>query len=804
MGDCARLNFHPRRNTGYPAPIKQSMNRHSFIILVMLGVSSLGRVLAQDKFTISGYVRDAASGETLIGANISLVDQPGVGAVANTYGFFSLRVSAGRHILAASYLGYQDWRQDMDVQGDMRLNIDLRSGIDLQIVEVLAEDSERNVRGVEMGRIDMPMDNVRKLPALLGEIDILKALQLLPGVLSAGEGNAGFYVRGGGPDQNLVLLDEAVVYNSGHLLGFFSVFNSDAIKNTTLIKGGMPANYGGRLSSVVDVQMKEGNNRRFMAEGGVGAVASRLTVQGPIRKEYSSFILSARRTYALDLAQPFIRNTAFAGSNYYFYDLNAKINYRFDDRNRLYLSGYLGRDVLILANPQRDFSFRIPYGNATATLRWNHLFNDKLFLNVSAIYNEYDFSFSGGQDDIAFRVFSGVKNWNGKVDFDYFPAPNHNLKFGAHYTWHALSPNIGSAAFGDQLFRNALDTRYGHESALYVLDEWRLGNRLGVNTGLRLSSFTQVGPYTSKLDGREYRAGEPVVTYWGLEPRFSARYTLSPASSLKGGIALTNQYVHLVSNSTTTLPGDVWVPSTELVRPQFGVQYALGYFRNFRDNAYESSIEVYYRDFNNQIDYGESYVNNIAEDLEDQFVFGRGRSYGLELFLKKARGRLNGWIGYTLGRTERTFSDIDEGRTFPAIHDRRHDLSVVANFQLSRKWELGGVLVYGSGNAFTPVQSLYFIDANVVQEFGRRNSARLEDYHRLDFSATFTPKPDSRKAFTSFWTFSVYNTYNRLNPFFIYYSFDTDREAGTARATAYKVSLFPVIPSVTWNFRWNP
>ncbi|HQU59754.1 MAG TPA: TonB-dependent receptor, partial [Saprospiraceae bacterium] len=604
---------------------------------------------------------------------------------------------------------------------------------------------------------------VRKLPALMGEVDVLKTMQLLPGVSSAGEGNAGFYVRGGGPDQNLVLLDEATVYNPGHMLGFFSVFNADAIRNTTLIKGGMPANYGGRLSSVVDIQMKEGNNQDYNLEGGIGAISSRLTVEGPLARDRASFILSARRTYALDLAQPFLGGTAFEGTNYYFYDLNAKLNYRFSDQDRLYLSTYFGRDVLKFRGNSRNFYFDMPYGNATATLRWNHLFNNKLFMNVSAIYNDYDFGFNGGQGEFRINLFSGVRDWSTKVDFDYFAGPRHKWKFGANYTYHQLTPNVASATNGSQVFSNNFQPSYAHESAAYVLDEWKLGDAVIANIGLRLSAFTPVGPYVSGKDSTVYSRGEKVTTFLGLEPRMGATVMLAPNASLKAGLTFSNQYLHLVSNSTSTLPIDVWVPSSEVVKPQLGVQYALGYFQNLARNAYEVSLEVYYKSLRNQIDYRENYVDNVANELESEFVFGAGRAYGLELFLKKNQGRLNGWVGYTLSRTERQFPDINQGRVFPAIYDRRHDLSVVANYSLSPKWELGGVFVFGTGSAYTPVESLYFIDRYPVQQYGSRNSARLPDYHRLDLSATFRPKPDSKKRYQSSWVFSIYNLYNRQN-----------------------------------------
>ena len=757
----------------------------------------------QQFHTISGYLTDSLSGESLIGAGVYLQGDPSVGTVSNSYGFYSLRVPFGEQVLVYTYLGYEERNQPVNIDRDLRLSLPLSRGVTLQEVVIRGKNAEENFENTKMGTLALPMENVQKLPALFGEVDILKTLQLLPGVLSAGEGNAGFYVRGGGPDQNLVLLDEAVVYNPGHLLGFFSVFNADAIHNTTLIKGGMPARYGGRLSSVVDIQMKEGNDQRYLLNGGIGLISSRLTLEGPIVRKQSSFILSGRRTYALDLAQPFINDTDFAGTNYFFYDINAKVNHRFSDRDRLFLSAYFGRDVLKFKNSVRDFRFDLPYGNSTATLRWNHLFGDRMFMNLSAIFNDYDFGFNGGQAEWVVDVVSGVQDANLKLDFDYFPSPGHQVKFGANYIYHKLTPSIATASNGEIDFSNEKEPTFAHEMAFYVSDDIRLTSRLAVNAGLRWSLFSQLGPYTSSLDGRVYSRGETVKTYTGLEPRLTIRFRIDDRSSLKAALTRSLQFLHLVSNSTSTLPADVWVPSTELVKPQIGWQYALGYFRNLGGKRYETSLEIYYKRLQNQIDYPESYVNNAANELEQEFVFGSGRSYGAELFVRKNEGLLTGWIGYTLSRTDRTFPEINEGLPFPAVYDRRHDLAIVANYQVGTKWSLGANFVFGSGNAFTPVKSLYFIDQNLVTEFGTRNSARIQGYHRLDLAASFTPRPDVKKRLASSWSFSVYNVYNRRNPFFIYYDLETDSAAGTAQAKAIKVSLFPVIPSISWNFRYR-
>ncbi|MFZ1749281.1 MAG: TonB-dependent receptor, partial [Saprospiraceae bacterium] len=613
--------------------------------------------MGQSKFTISGYVKDKTTGETLIGANVFNVDNTSQGTVTNTYGFYSISLNSGTYKMGFSYLGYEDQYFELELNKNIELNIALSEGVIIEEVVISAEkdDRRRNVEGTQMGTIDLPVENIKKLPAIFGEVDVLKAIQLLPGVLSSGEGNAGFYVRGGGPDQNLVLLDEAVVYNAGHMLGFFSVFNADALKNTTLIKGSIPANYGGRLSSVLDIQMKEGNDKNYAVEGGIGIISSRLTIQGPVVKNKSSFIVSGRRTYILDLIQPALKGSNFEGTNYYFYDLNTKWNYTFSNKNRLFFSGYFGNDVLKFRQPNRDFAFDLPYGNKTATLRWNHLFSERMFMNVSAVYNDYKFQFTGGQDDFVFKLFSGVRDWNLKVDFENYPNPTHTLKYGFNYTYHTLTPNTASASNGEVEFNTDFKPKYANESAVYFLDDMKFNNKWSLNTGLRLSAFQQVGPYTSKVTGEEFGTFETAKTYGGFEPRFSLNYKATDNFSIKTGIAATTQYLHLVSNSSSTLPADVWVPSTEIVKPQRGIQYALGFFRNFDNDMFETSIEVYYKDLQNQIDYADNYVNDISKEVEDAFVFGKGRAYGAEFFLKKAKGKLNGWIGYTISRSERTF-----------------------------------------------------------------------------------------------------------------------------------------------------
>jgi hypothetical protein len=774
------------------------------ICAISIGLFSYVNGSAQSTFTVSGYISDGISGETLIGANVYQASDPSQGATSNVYGYYSLTLPEGEYELVYSYLGYTDQRISIDLSKDTKYDIELSQGVLMTEVTISAEEQEKdkNVEGTQMGVVALEVQNIKKLPALLGEVDILKTLQLLPGVSSAGEGSSGFYVRGGGPDQNLVLLDEAIVYNTGHLLGFFSVFNADAIKNTTLIKGGMPANYGGRLSSVVDVQMRDGNKKNYEAEGGIGLISSRLTFEGPIQKNKSSFLISGRRTYALDLAQPALKGGDFEGTNYFFYDLNAKLNFTLSDKDRLYFSGYFGRDVLLFAQPVRDFQFELPYGNRTATLRWNHLFSDKLFFNLSAIYNDYNLEFSGGQADFTFNLLSGVRDYNLKLDFDYYPNPKHVIKYGANYTYHKLTPNTASASNGETDFSSAFEPKYGQEVAFYIQDDWKVNEAFSINAGLRYSFFNQLGPYTSKLDGEEFDNFEIVQTYGGLEPRLSAKYSLSEASSIKGAVTLNNQYIHLASNSSSTLPTDLWVPSTEIVAPQSSVQYALGYFQNFKDNSYEASLEVYYKDLRDQIDYSDDQVPTISEEDEDQFVFGIGRAYGAEFFLRKNYGNLTGWIGYTLSRTERSFTDIEDGRWYPAVYDRRHDISVVANYEIAPRLELGGAFVFGSGRHFTPAESFVFIENKLNILYAGRNTSNLPDYHRLDLSLTYTPQQKREyQKFKSTWNLSIYNVYNRKNPFFIFY--DSDVDNGATSLQAFQVTIFPIIPSISWNFKWN-
>ncbi|MFZ4770937.1 MAG: TonB-dependent receptor, partial [Ferruginibacter sp.] len=675
------------------------MKKISFLILWLL-VSTV--LTAQKKYTLSGYIKDAASGETLIGASLSV---KGKGINSNQYGFYSITLVEGDYSFICSFVGYKSQQFKINLKADSLVNFSLLSGTALsEEVIVTAKKRDNNIKNAQMGKVTLPIEQIKSIPAFLGEVDLLKVVQLLPGIRNAGEGSAGIYVRGGGPDQNLIMLDDAVVYNTGHLFGFFSIFNSDAIKNVSLIKGGMPAQYGGRLSSVLDISMKEGNNQQYQMEGGIGLIASRFSLQGPIKKDKSSFIISARRTYVDAVAKPFIsKSSQFYGSGYYFYDLNAKLNYKFSEKDRLYLSGYFGRDVFDFVNGRQSLNVNIPWGNATGSLRWNHVFNNKLFANTTAVYNDYKFSFNAAQDNFAVKLASGIRDLSLKQDFDFYPFSNHKLKFGALYTYHRFTPSVVSGR-QDSIQFNPLNAqvKFAHEAALYVQDDWEINDKWNINAGLRYSGFQQIGAYKiyqtdingNRTDSTIFKKGEPVKTYGGLEPRLTIRYSINEETSVKASVTHNLQYIHLVSNAGTTLPTDLWVPSTYKVKPQTSWLYAAGLFKNFKNNMFETSLELYFKDMQNQIEYKEGYTPNSIDDTENEFVFGRGWSYGSEIFVNKVKGRITGWVGYTLSWTWRKFVDLNFGEKYPAKYDRRNDLSVVAMYKLSDRWKISGTFVY--------------------------------------------------------------------------------------------------------------
>ena len=815
------------------------MFKYSFHISLLLFVLFATQANAQEKYTLSGYVKDAQTGEYIPGVAVFNEQNRSEGIVTNIYGFYSLTLKSGSYTISFTSLGYAKKSVEINLKQNISLNVEIGTTVkEIKEVTVEGEKSDKNVKSSAMGTTNLSIDKIKNLPVFMGEVDPLKTIQLLPGIKSSGDGNSGFYVRGGGPDQNLILIDDATVYNASHLLGFFSVFNGDAIKDITMYKGGMPTQYGGRLASVLDVTMKDGNSKKYTVDGGIGVIASRITIQGPIKKDTSSFIISARRTYIDVLVNPFIdkfkKAAKYKGSGIFFYDLNAKINYRISDKNRLFVSGYFGRDKFTYKNTGSDFNVEMPWGNSTTSLRWNHLYNRKLFSNTSLIFSDFKFEFKAIQQDFEFKLFSGIRDWTLKQDFNYYPTIRHNIKFGVNYIYHTFTPFNASAKQGDVVFDTGKLARlYAHEAALYFSDDWDVTDWFKINAGARYSFFQQVGPFDryvkntigQTIDTVHYNKLKKVVDYGGIEPRVSLRISLNQTSSIKASFTQNYQYIHLASLSAVSLPTDVWVPSTELIKPQFGTQYALGYFKNFHDNMYETSVEVYYKEMKNQLEYKEGSLpeDGVNDNSDYSFTQGKGHSYGAEFFIKKRLGKFNGWIGYTLSYTTRQFAELNSGKEFYAKFDRRHDGSLVLTYDLSNQWVFSTVFVYGTGNAITLPVSRYFISQRLVNEYGERNSVRMVPYHRLDLSVTFTPdkqkhlarkaerrakknKPVSKKTWYSDYqsslNFSVFNVYNRHNPFFIYFDNEGNLSDNNLKITAKQVSLFPILPSITWNFKF--
>jgi hypothetical protein len=755
-------------------------------------------LVAQTKYAVSGIVRDAATGETLIGATVRLT--PAIGAVSNEYGFYSITAPAGTYTLAVRYIGYRDFEQTVVLTASQKVDVALSDGAELEEIVVRGEKKDAVLDNPTLGVERLSMAEVKTLPAFFGERDLLKALQLLPGVKSAGEGQSGFFVRGGASDQNLILLDEAPVYNASHLLGFFSTFNADAIKDATLYKGGMPAEYGGRLASVLDIVMNDGNNQDFHVSGGIGLISSRLNVEGPLQKGRGSFLVTGRRTYADQLLR-FSSDPALRDNTLYFYDLNAKLNYQLDERNRLFVSGYFGRDVLGL----RDL-FGIDWGNATGTVRWNHLYNDRLFSNTSLIFSTYTNDIDLKAGAYQFRLESKIRDYNVKHDFQWFPASGHTVKFGLQAIHHTTTPNsVAITGEADIVVPPAQD-RLGLEGAAYASHEWQATGRLHLLYGLRVSSFTVLGPgefHTYDADGnhvssKTYGRGDVVANYVIPEPRFAASYRLADDRSIKLGYTRNAQYLHLLSNSTAGSPTDLWMPTTNNLKPEIADQVALGWFQQLGDDGqYELSAETYYKWMQNQVDYRNGAEVEGNPQVEAELLYGEGRAYGIELLLKKKNGRFNGWIAYTLARTERRIDGINNGQYYPAKQDRTHDVSIVGRYELTPRWTLSANWVYYTGSAVTFPSGKYEIDGQTYFLYTERNGYRMPAYHRLDLGATYLARKTKR--FESEWSFSVFNAYNRQNAYTITFR-DSETQPGTTEAV--RTALFGIIPSISWNFRY--
>ncbi len=786
---------------------------------VLLGLWSIitTALYGQNNVTLSGYIKDASNGETLIGATAYIVETR-QGATSNEYGYYSISVPAGQYTVEYAYLGFETLRQQVNLSESAVETIELaEEAAQLDEVVVTGEAADRNVTDLEMSVSKLDIKTIKGLPALLGEVEVIRSLQLLPGVTSVGEGASGFNVRGGSIDQNLVLLDEAPVFNSSHLFGFFSVFNPDAIKDVKLFKGGIPARYGGRISSILDVRMKEGNSKHFAMDGGVGFIFSRLAIEAPIVKDKASFIVAGRRSYIDVLAKPFL-NDDLEGSILNFYDLTLKTNYNINDKNRVYLSGYFGRD---------NFGFGsaagFNWGNSTGTMRWNHLFNERLFSNLTLYFSDYDYKINFGDDAVnRFEWKANIENFSAKPEFTYFINPKHILRFGGQAIVYRFAPGKAVGVSEGETSDVSLDDKYAIESGAYVEMEQDLGETFSLNYGLRLSHFNYTGKgkaynYAPAAPGqprqvtqvKTYGQWESIKTYVNLEPRLSVKYQLNSLSSLKASYNRTAQYIHLISNTTASTPVDVWTPSTNNIRPQLGDQMAVGYFRNFSQNAYEFSSEFYYKEMRHLVDYVDGADLLLNEFLEGELLEGKGRAYGWELQLKKTKGRLTGWMSYTLARTERLVEGINQNKWYPSRFDQLHNLSINTFYDLNDRWSFSSTFVLNSGTPTTFATSRYEQQGYVVPHnaLDTRNNVRIPMYHRLDLAATLKGKKKSpQDKWVADWVFSVYNVYNRRNPFSIYFRQDSDRIQPDLPTQTEAIQLSVVgsfIPSISYNFRFQ-
>ena len=781
-------------------------------LLIILLLSS--PLLAQDSFNVKGIIRDARSNENLFGVNV-LFPELGIGGVTNEYGFYSIKVPAGKHQLLVSFLGYTPISREIVVEADLSLDFRLEETTESLEEVIITENQGRiNISKPEMSVNTLELATVRKLPVIFGEVDILKSLLLLPGVSNAGEGSSGFNVRGGAADQNLVLLDEATVYNASHLFGLVSVFNPDAIKNLKLYKGGIPANYGGRVSSVLDIYQKDGNSREFEAQGGIGVISSRLLAEGPILKDKASFLIGGRSSYAhLFLKLSDNPNSA------YFYDLNTKLNFQLDERNRLLFSGYLGRDVFNI-----NESFNNKYGNTVFNLRWNHLLNDQIFTNLSVIYSDYYYGLT--LDFVGFDWNSGIRNLNVKYDFDHFLTDDLTLDYGLQSTYYAFNPGeIQPNSENSGINTRDLTKKYAFEGSIYLSVEHAISRNFNAEYGVRYSTFSRLGqelnqyqddkPIRFNEDLQIYEEADPIGTtslsrskverfFGNFEPRLSLAYTINEDQSVKASYNRMTQYLHLITNTSSPTPLDVWAPSGKYLEPQSLDQVALGYYRNFSEDRYSVEVEGFYKDITNRLDYIAG-ANLIANNAIEQVVLsGKAKAYGADFLLRKNLGKLTGWLAYTLSRSEQRTpgrtpaeSGINNGEWYATAYDKTHDLALVATYEINEKWSLGSNFIFQTGLPTTYPSGMYQFEDLTVPVYASRNSNRLPAYHRLDISATYTPKLE-RKGYSSSWNFGIYNVYNRKNAV----SLNFRRNEDTGSNEAVRLSLFGIIPSVTYNFKF--
>ncbi|MFN6388017.1 MAG: TonB-dependent receptor [Bacteroidota bacterium] len=768
----------------------KKMGFFNLILGLFAMISSLN---AQSTAILSGSIKDKQTGESLIKAVVRIQELPNAGIISNEYGFYSLTLPSGNYSVVISQVGYETLVQKIKLDSSQSINFYLQTKNVLKEVVVESSRKNDNLTKAQMGTETINMSAISKVPVIFGEKDLLKTIQLLPGVKSAGEGNSGFFVRGGGADQNLILLDEAPVYNATHLLGFFSTFNSDAIKDATIIKGNSPSQYGGRLSSVLDVKMKEGNNQDYTVNGGIGLISSKVSVEGPLQKNKSSFILSGRRTYA----DVFLKATEkFKDNILYFYDLNAKANYQINAKNKVYISGYFGRDELGLGQ-----DFGIDWGNKTGTIRWNKIISNKLFLNTSFIYSDYNYNVKLKNGETNFNINSEIKDVNLKQDYTFYTNNQNTLRFGFNTILHNIRPSTFSGTVINSVAKTG---RNGLENAVYLTNNFRTTSQLTIDYGLRLSMYTlmggdvyniyQNGVVSSSIKLNPSSFGK---TYINPEPRITTNYRINDETSIKAGYARNVQHLHLLSNSVASSPSDQWIGNSYNIKPEIADQLSVGYVTKLFKNNFELTAEAYYKHLQNQIDYKDGAEINTVSDVESVLLYGIGRAYGLELLLKKKEGRLTGWIGYTLSKTERRIDGINEGKWYNARQDRTHDISVVGIYDLNDRWSISGVFVYNTGDAVTYPTGKYNVQGQTLYQYAARNENRMPAYHRLDFSATYEKNKTKRRHGS--WNFSLYNVYGRENAYRI--SFKDDPNDPT-RTQIIRTALFKWVPSVTYQFKF--
>ncbi len=778
------------------------MKSKSLLFILCLGFQNIS---FSQKYSISGNLTDANNGEALIVNTIRIVEES-KGAATNVYGFYSLTLDAGIYNVEFSYIGYETIKKEIVLNNDLRIDLELEeSSKVMSEVVVEGKSSSTNVESMDMSKDELKIEQIKKIPALMGEIDVIKAIQLLPGVQTIGEGGSGFFVRGGGADQNLILLDEANVYNASHLMGFFSVFNPDAVKNVELYKGGIPAQYGGRLSSVLDIRMKDGNMKKFEAEGGIGTITSRLTLSFPIKKDKGSFMIAGRRNYA-DIFLPLAPSQDLKTAQLYFYDANIKGNYNINDKNRIFLSGYFGRDVFSLAN-----QFRMNWGNGTGTLRWNHIFSNKLFLNSTIVYSNYDYLLGtpqgGDENGDTFTWLSNIQDYYIKEDFNYYLNPNNSIKFGFQSAYHSISP--GRIEFNVDGLENEIANPNTNslEHGIYVSNEQKFTTRFSALYGLRYSLFQNIGEGKvyeydadfNPVDTNFYGKGEIYQNYGGFEPRLGLKFTLNESSSLKASYNRTQQFIQLASNTTASSPLDVWFSSSPNVGPQKADQVAIGYFSNYFKDTLETSVELYYKKMYNTVDFKDHAQLLLNQYLEGELRIGDSYSYGAEFLIKKNKGKLSGWLSYTYSRVFRIIPEINDGIKYPANYDQPHNLSVVSSYAFNDRMSLSLNFVYNTGRAVTMPVGRYSYMGAIIPIYSRRNAERLPDYHRMDVSFSLKGKNYGTKRFRSEWVFSIYNLYNRANAYTINFKENPDVPNQTQAEMLY---LFKIVPSITYNFKF--